>query len=189
MRKALVATLVLGLGAGAASAQPLQLRGSDTLFTFTTDLIDICSPNITAGELIYRGGGSTLGETEMETDNQQIAPMSRFIDSGTCTLSTNRAQGCKVALDAIGAFADDAEANTCDTMRHSGFMQVLDLNGAGGLDNGAGGACPNCVDGPITPGVLDHYEFTDWRDVLRIVYGGQHDHKTADACAELPPSR
>ena len=189
MRKALVASLVLGL-AGTASSQALQLRGSDTLFTFTNDLIDICEPNITAGELIYRGGGSTLGETEMETDNQQIAPMSRFIDSGTCTLSTNKAQGCKVALDAIGLFSDDAEANTCDTVRHTGFMQVLDLNGVAGLDNGtAGGACPGCVDGPITPGVNDHYEFSDWRDALRIVYGGQHDHKTADACAELPPSR
>jgi hypothetical protein len=188
MRKALVASLVLGL-AGTASSQALQLRGSDTLFTFTNQLVDICEPNITAGELIYRGGGSTLGETEMETDNQQIAPMSRFIDSGTCTLSANKAQGCKVALDGLALFADDTEANSCDTVRHSGFMQVQDLNGAAGLDNGAGGACPGCVDGPITPGVIDHYEFTDWRDALRIVYGGQHDHKIADACAELPPSR
>jgi hypothetical protein len=202
--------------AGGAGAQTLQLRGSDTLFTFTNDLIDICEPNITSSELVYRGGGSTLGETEMETGNQQIAPMSRFIDSGSCTLSraatftcttdginndgdgaTDEAgelcgtggQGCKVALDGIAAFADSAEANTCNTLRYTGFMEVLDQNGTAGLDNGAGGPCPGCVDGPDADGVLDHYEFTDWRDVLRIVYGGQHTHKTADACAEAPPSR
>ena len=63
MRKAFFATLALGLGATAASAQPLQLRGSDTLFTFTTDLIGICQPDITSAELVYRGGGSSLGET------------------------------------------------------------------------------------------------------------------------------
>jgi hypothetical protein len=94
-----------------------------------------------------------------------------------------------VALDGLAIFADDAEANDCDTVRYSGFMEVLDLNGVAGLDDGAGGACPTCVDGPDGDMVNDHYQFSDWRDVLRIVYGGQHAHATRGECLEGAPSR
>jgi hypothetical protein len=197
MKRILMATFVLGLGASTASAQ-LQLRGSDTLFDFTNHLVGICEPNITSSELVYRGGGSSLGENEMEANNQEISPMSRFIDATSCTSGgqsgvANDGQGCKVALDGLGFFADDAEANDCDTLRFGGFMEVLDQNGIAGIDNGVAAGdltALGLVDGPDADGVLDHYEFSDWRDVARIVYGGQHLHKPVSACQDPPfPSR
>lgn len=97
-------------------------------------------------------------------------------------------RGCKVALDAIAAFSDDAEGNDCDSLRSTGTMKVLDLNGVPGVGNGVAtgsvdGACPGCVDGPDADSALDDYAFSDWRDVLRGVYTGQHAHINIDACS------
>ena len=109
----------------------------------------------------------------MRAGNQSIAPMSRFLgnNANECDfVSNDRGQGCNVALDGLAISVEDeneaAGPGECNTLRYTGFMEVLDENGIPGLDNGAGGACPGCVDGPDGDGTLYHYEFSDWRDVL-----------------------
>ena len=191
MKRVIFATLALGLGAGSAGAQ-LNLRGSDTLFDFTQNLLTICDTDpVTAGVqtipasvLVYKGGGSGLGESEMIANRQEIAPMSRFLNANACSATggqsgvLNDGQACKVALDGIGIFTDNNEPNTCSTIRFSGSMTVLDQNGVAGLDDGAGGA------------VASTYTFSDWRDALRIVYAGQAGSKAAtSACNDGFPSR
>ena len=203
MKKASLATLLLALGAGTAAAQPFPLRGSDTLLIFTEELIDICTPNIDpATELFYQGGGSGLGAGEMAASRQDIAPMSRFMNANTNECSrfgTNLGQGCQVALDAVAINAEDEnqtpDAGECNTLRYSGALTVrADANAAGNttIDCGGAGLCTNHQNGADgTPGTADDtedYTFSDWRDVLRIIYGGQHAHVTATACSLSNPA-
>jgi hypothetical protein len=188
MKKALLASLVLSLAAGTASAAPLALNGSDTLFDFTTELFKPENCNVDPAKLTYAGGGSSLGQNNMTAipPLQQVAPMSRALNAAGTISGVS--QGCVVALDALAILADDSEANSCDTLAYSASMQVQDLNGIAGLDDGKGGGCVNCTDDDLD-GNVDEYVFSDWRDVLRIVYGGQTEHKTTGACAESPVSR
>ncbi len=187
MKKLMLATLVLGLGAGTASAAPLALNGSDTLFDFTTHLLSTCG--VSASQMTYAGGGSGLGENNMVATppQQQIAPMSKAMTATRVTAGVS--QGVKVALDALGIFTDANTSNggnTCNTGVHSATMTIEDLNGVAGIDDGTGAAQPD-TDG------AGNYVFSDWRDVLRIVYGGQTAHKhsiTSDvACNEAPIAR
>jgi hypothetical protein len=188
MKKVLLASLLVGLSAGTASAQPLALNGSDTLYEFTNQLFSPANCNVDPAKLIYAGGGSSLGQNNMTATPplQQVAPMSRALNAAGIIAGTS--QACVVALDALAILSDDAEANDCDTGRFSGSMQVLDLNGVAGLDDGKGGGCVDCSDAD-TDGNIDEYVFTDWRDPLRIVYGGQTEHRPTSACSASPPSR
>lgn len=84
MRRTILAALitVLVLGAHRANAAPdpnetFELRGSDTMYELTREIIDSC------GGIHYVGGGSALGLGEIRAENQQIAPMSRFLDENT----------------------------------------------------------------------------------------------------------
>jgi hypothetical protein len=187
MRRILLATLLLGLGTSAASAQ-LALNGSDTLFDFTKQLMTQCGTD--PAKISYLGGGSGLGESNMTNGSQQIAPMSRTL-SGSANILTGQSQGCKVALDAIGILADNNEPNNCNTAVYSAHMQVDPAsNGVPGFDDGKGTAsCVDCVDGD-NDGTVDEYVFTDWREVLRIVYGGQTEHRVVpSACTEATIAR
>lgn len=182
MNKLIAATLGLGLVASTASAQNRSLRGSDTLFEMTQEMLELCE--IDPGNMVYIGGGSSGGEDNLEAQTQQISPMSRFLDATACgrTGTLANGQGYATALDALGVLADDTEDTTCDTLRFQGFLEVLpEANGNGTLE------CPNCVDGPDGDGVNDHYAFTEWQQVLRIIYAGRHNTINANACANDPP--
>lgn len=182
MRKLTVAALVLGLGASYASADaPISVRGSDTIFGMTQRLITACG--IPASSLVYEGGGSGGGEAQIETaatppaSQQIVAPMSRFIDGPSCGRAAprNKGMGCAAALDGVAIWREVDGVNGCDTMRYTGSMTVQDLNGVAGLDDGAGGS------------VAGTYNFTNWRDVLRIVYGGQAAGFSQDSCLPDAP--
>lgn len=183
MKKIIAASLALGLGVSGASAQNLSMQGSDTLFEITQSMLQLCQIN--PANAIYVGGGSGAGETAMAANQQQISPMSRFLNTANCSRPAPLNKGMAIAhsLDAIGILADDTEPTSCNTMRFSGFMEVQpEANGNATLE------CPNCVDGPDADGVLDHFQFTDWSQALRIIYSGKHNAINADACAANPPS-
>lgn len=183
MKRVLLATLLLGLGGATASADPLHLNGSDTLFDYTKTMLSSGHCNITTDFLIYDGGGSGLGEDNMEAASQDIAPMSRALK--TTKLLAGTSQGFKLGLDGLAIFEDAGDATTCVTGAYDSMFQVTDANNSGTVD------CPAavCVDGPTTPGVIDYYAVTDWRDVLRIIYGGQTEHKPLGACIDGSVSR
>ena len=180
MKRILLATLVLGL-AGTANAAPLKLNGSDTLYDFTKELIDPAGDHhcvdgsnnpIDGSKLTYDGGGSGLGEDNMAAspELQQIAPMSRWFKDTKAVAGVS--QGCVVALDGIAIFADNSETNTCNTTAYSTSVPIT-------VGAGDGSGCTDpafCVGGA--------YQFSDWRDVLRIVYFGQPAHTTLDACTD-----
>src|SRR5262245_66055817 len=72
-------------GAGTASAQ-LSLRGSDTLEVVTTQVIAAC-PGAT-GQIVYAGGGSTLGQAAMVAGTQHVSPTSRQLNAPACTTTS-----------------------------------------------------------------------------------------------------
>lgn len=179
-KKALIAVVALGLGASSANADgplptlPLPLYGSDTLFNVTRDIIAACSatnPNI---HLSYKGTGSGQGGKAMgpgdsaanpaiPAHNQQIAPQSRFLSTAECSaapFATNAGNGIVIGLDGIAVIANaPATPNGCDTLRST--------------DNGQ----------PALTG----YTFSDWRDVLRLLYTGQSSHVSFDPCSPNDP--
>lgn len=175
---ALVASLLTVSTARAepqAGVLPMPMYGSDTLREVTRQIIETCvlTPN-----LDYLGTGSTNGGNAMRARNQQIAPQSRFLSSTECSdfgSSPQLGQGITIGLDGIGVFGDTTEPTTCDTLRYSGTLTVSDRNGVPGVQ------CPNCSG--------NTYTFSDWRDVLRIIYAGQSEHIIADPCSDSDPSR
>jgi ABC-type phosphate transport system substrate-binding protein len=182
MRKSLWCAALLGLSAGTASAQlDANYEGSDTLFNILnradTGIVRQleASGAIDVGDLVYIGTGSGNGETELESNFQELAPMSRFLDNAACTHASATDPGCWViALDGLALAADNTEDTTCDVLRYSGALNVTDQNGDG-LD------CPGCSG--------NTYTISDWRDVLRIVYGGQHTHIAGSVCGAAFPAR
>jgi cysteine-rich repeat protein len=174
------------VGAGAAGAGALnnvQLKGSDTLSEITKDLLAACPGADPVGSdgLAYVGGGSTNGETAMRTagvspnPQQTIAPMSRFVAQGatgaTCTVpasfgATNTAEGLVIGMDGLSVVAARANggSTTCN-----GATDDCD----GNTEPGAGLAFNTTVAG---------YTFNNWRDVLRVVFGGM-DHSSGSNLA------
>jgi cysteine-rich repeat protein len=154
---------------------PFQMLGSDTLREVTRDVILTCQLE---NNIDYRGTGSTNGGNAMRTKDQQIAPQSRFLNSQECNdfgTAPQRGQGVTIGLDGIGVFGDGSEATTCNTIRYTGSLNVTERNGVAGVQ------CPNCSG--------TTYTFSDWRDVLRIVYTGQSAHISASACSDADPAR
>jgi hypothetical protein len=146
MKKALTATLVLGLSASASA----QLLGSDTMFEMINDPVSGILANCPgAAGLTYGGTGSGAGETAMRNDAQEVSPMSRFLNP--------------------------AAANTCRTAQSGCFLTSLDalsiLSNANNTDGlpGTGGVCDTLNYGKTLP---SGYVVDDWRTALRLVYGG-----------------
>jgi len=172
MRKLFVGATFLLFGAGAASnaAAALALKGSDTLEDVARDVIAACPSAITAG-ITYLGGGSGGGEAAMiaATPTQQIAPMSRELATTTTPVAcdgTKGAQELLIGLDGlavVGAnqLAGDSLEKTASTADDCGDAIV----------GGKSVACTPSVDGCDATG---SYTFTDWRDVLAMVYAGQN---------------
>src|SRR4051794_4312506 len=98
MKKSLVASAFLLAGAGAIdmrAATTGHLGGADTLRDLTNAIVAAC-PGTTGP---YAGGGSDSGQNAMLAGTQEMAPMSRFLDSGACTgpaAQPTRSQGLAI---------------------------------------------------------------------------------------------
>jgi ABC-type phosphate transport system substrate-binding protein len=155
-------TFALSAGVVADAAAALDLKGSDTLEQVTKDAINFCG----LGTLInYVGGGSGTGQAAMVAGTQQIAPMSRELNSPACTATASQ---LLIGLDGISIitsnqFFGDSVSQTPDPTDDCSDS----INGGTTL------SVPGCaaVDGCATPGV---YAFADWKDVLAMVYAGQN---------------
>lgn len=159
--------LVLSLGAsGNATAQTVQLKGSDTLEDITKDLIGLCGLTST---ITYLGGGSGTGQAAMVGGTQQIAPMSRQLNSTACTGSAGQ---FLLGLDGIAVTASNQ-------LFGDSLQQTPDTNDdcTDTISGGVALSVPGCTaaDGCSPDGT---YTFTSWKDVLATIYGGQN-HTTA----------
>lgn len=158
------AMLVLGLGASSASAQ--SLYGSDTLFNIMNNLVG--QLGIAPADLIYAGGGSTGGQNALVANTQDIAPMSRFLNTAGCSGAPAGAGCWRIGKDLLAVIGNDGQACTTGLVWSDAAAPVsltVDplANGNTTLE------CPNCTG---TGG--DQYTFSDWRTVLRVLYAGQH---------------
>lgn len=168
MRKFAISGILAVIGTSAvARAAPLPLQGSDTLEDVTKDVIGVCS----LGTLInYVGGGSGTGQAAMVAGTQQLAPMSRELNGTACTSSASQLliglDG--IAIVAANQFVGDSTDRTPDD---------ADDDCSDSIAGGVSISVPGCgaADGCTTPGT---YTFTNWKDVLALIYGGQN-HTTA----------
>jgi len=96
MNRKLVGALALLMSVGALNnASALDLKGSDTLAEVTKDAINLCG---LSSVLNYVGGGSGTGQSAMIAGTQQLAPMSRELNSPSCVGSANQ---LLIGLDGI----------------------------------------------------------------------------------------
>jgi len=172
MRTTIAIATFLAVGAGAAGVSALDLKGSDTLKELSQDLFGNNAPfaqdcggtgNTPAGTINYIGTGSGNGQSGVlgTVPSQQIAPMSRGFNSGICTApDVTHAEGVVFALDGLSVLAN-----------------------VGNFSNTAcnGTVSASCVQDATTGLALSKtislpgggsYTFTDWRDVLRVLYAG-----------------
>jgi hypothetical protein len=142
--KIAAATLVL-IGAGATTVAaldpPINMRGSDTLFLMSKDVITNCSGGL---GIAYQGTGSGNGESGMLNtckgvgavpDLQTTAPMSRFMNgaaaTGACGCNSGTtAAGLAVALDGVAVVANGVNAPTsCGGVASTGKTITLSAGG------------------------------------------------------------
>lgn len=150
MKRMVAATLLLALGGYAqhASAQvTVSLKGSDTLEKVTKQLLanPTCNPN---GAIEYLGGGSGGGETAMTANQQQIAPMSRALNS--CAGAANQLE---IGWDSI-VLATTGNA-VCSGPAGDWATKLRTLY-AGTDGSGSASACNN----PTRQGLADNYSTT-----------------------------
>jgi hypothetical protein len=169
MRTSLAIAALVAVGGGAATAAAAtlpQFLGSDTLFQVTTQAIAACPG---AAGLAYLGTGSGNGETAMRTGTQAIAPMSRFLGNGICTVAggateLQSSQGIVIGLDGVSLLGSTATAG------------AVACNGADLTDctpEAAGLAFSGSVTTTSNHFPSYTYTFTNWKDVLSVIYGGQ----------------
>ncbi|MCL2448267.1 MAG: hypothetical protein FWD17_04920, partial [Polyangiaceae bacterium] len=138
------------------------LTGSDTLFDWTQSTIASCPG---ASGLAYVGGGSEIGEANLDAGTQSVAPMSTFFDRGACAGGhAATAEGLVVGLDGITVVGSTAAAGTpaCN-----GALADCDPT----TDPGTGAAFDTTVQRPT----LGPYTFHGWRDVLEVLFTGTVD--------------
>jgi ABC-type phosphate transport system substrate-binding protein len=97
MKKTTLIVSALVLSADVSGVQA-QLKGSDTLEAVTTAVIAACPG---AAGLTYAGGGSGAGGSAMVAGSQEVAPMSRFLNSAECAAGPGTGQGLVIGLDGI----------------------------------------------------------------------------------------
>jgi hypothetical protein len=161
------AFLTLGLGTVHNANAQLQMKGSDTLEDIVKDAI--IGAGLTSS-ITYVGGGSTGGQGTLTSSppTQQIAPMSRELNGAACTTLGATIGQEMIGLDGLSIVAanqtgGDSQADTAGT-------------GDDCSDNITGGislAVPGCTTA-MGCDASGNYVFTDWKDVLAMVYGGQN---------------
>jgi hypothetical protein len=149
MKRALIAVTMLSLASGVSA----QLLGTDALFEMINDpdhgILRNC-PAATSGSppLTYNGTGSSLGESQMRDNSQEIAPMSRFLNALASNTCRSADSGCYLhSLEALSIFAN-----------------------ANSTDGNGGAACDTVTFSRTLPN--SGYVVNDWRSALRLIYGG-----------------
>jgi len=201
MRRTLGVATFLGLGASAvavgattiAADGKVHLRGSDTLKDITTQVLAACS--LGTGSIVYDGGGSSNGQSELNNNNQQIAPMSRAINSSGCSgIGAAKGEGIVIGLDGLSIVAATPVVSQCSNNPVAGedcnattdpttglaYTKAFDTTVActvdadcASLNGGAGVTCNTTTSrcrytlGAGLTGTAD-----DWKDALRLIYGG-----------------
>jgi len=179
----LAATLALSSGTAVVGAGIGNIVvGSDTLELMTDTILANC-PGATG--LDYQGPGSTQGENNIRDQKAAISPMSRVLAANNACLSNtnpdnpapntdrSKAAGQTMAADAI-VVTVDSENTQCGTTPELSRGEAI-LNVAG-CTAGLG-----CVDSDAD-GTADDYVMADWKEPLRLVYGGAH-HNTVTGCS------
>jgi len=167
MRTTIAIASFLAVGASAVGVSALDLRGSDTLQVMTVNLLNDATldcggvGNSPVGDLAYIGTGSGNGQSSMVGNTQEIAPMSRAMNTGVCTgtaATTNHAdatlaEGIVFALDGISMVASNAFASCAGSPTCGTDSPVNGLRNSGQI-----------------PGTS--FTVADWRDALRLLYFG-----------------
>jgi hypothetical protein len=157
------ATGAVGVGAGNTA----NIRGSDTLFDFTNAVISSCPGTVGP----YAGTGSGNGQSAMLAGTQQVAPMSRFLNSSACSgaaAAPTQSEGLVVALDSIVILGSN---QTFGSTACSGDSNV---NCDPAFEPTTGAAFDTTVAG---------YTFNGWRDVLRVLLAGFTNNVTGTNAA------
>jgi hypothetical protein len=189
MRKSLAATTGLMVGAGitgiGALTLPNPMFGSDTLFVLTRQVISQTpglGPSLSTN---YVAGGSGAGQGAMATAaqsaaKQNLAPMSRMINSGACGAfgGTNgsgmtAADGIVLGLDAVDLYGAVAAIET-PTLADGGTLNgPADNTGNGGSFSGS----------PVAYGAGNTHQ--TWKWALALLYGGVDLSQAVDGT--VPP--
>jgi hypothetical protein len=186
MKKSLATAAFVAVCTGAAStfAAPPNVTGSDTLEAFTRALITgncagalaggfgYSSGTGSPGPIIYVGGGSGVGQTDMLAANvaasgMYAAPMSRPLNSsgGGCAGNTT-SEGIAVAADALAILVDSAASESCG----GGHPARAESNGRPTTEQDT--AADDSFADLRYSGAVAGSNITDWRHVLRLVYFG-----------------
>src|SRR5262249_23739833 len=140
------------------------LSDTDSLTRFTQVILASCPG--AAGLGIGTFNDAKAAETALvnATAGQVIAPMGRAMGAGICSsTTTDKAEGLVVGLDGIVVEANVNSLPACggdSGLNFSGTISTSTVN-------------------PMNP---VSYTFTDWKDVLRVLYAGM-DHNAGSAIA------
>jgi hypothetical protein len=117
----------------------------------------------------YSGGGSGAGEAAMVGAHQQTAPMSRMLGSGACSAAdVTQASGIVLGIDGIGVWASNAVISANAACNALAATDQCTTDPSGLAFSGAGG---------------NTMGFTNWRDVLALLYGGLDRSTGVTDCA------
>jgi hypothetical protein len=158
-----LAAAATGIGAVALAANPTggNWEGSDTLEPVSRDVLLACAEDPV---IHYIGGGSGKGQAAMVQGKQQLAPMSRAMNSsdGICNVTNlSKAAGYRIALDGI-AIVNKSTSCVGDGVAGGNATQVcFDVTER---NNVAGLQCPDCTG--------TQYCFANEKDALRVLYAG-----------------
>jgi hypothetical protein len=163
----------LGLSTSPAFAQ-LMMKGDDSLASVVQAAI------VAAGGLpiVYVGQSSDAGQAALTAGTQQIAPMARELNGTACTTLGSAPGQQLIGLNPIVITG----ANETPLGDSYGFTPVTTDDCSDTIPiptpSGAVLTVPGCgaVDGCDAS---SNYTFTDWRDVLALLYGGQN-HNVAE---------
>jgi hypothetical protein len=184
MRKLIssAAFLVLGVGAASTAQAQIALKGSDTLEDVAKFVLDPARCPAAVG-VTYAGGGSGSGQAAMTaaTPTQQIAPMSRELNGTGCVATASELVIGLDGLSIVGAnqTGGDSETTTAGSVCNDNIAAAP----ARTMPVQFGG----CSAGEIASGACDpasNYTFTSWKDVLKMVYGGENNGTAARTLAD-----
>jgi ABC-type phosphate transport system substrate-binding protein len=149
----------------------LDLAGSDTLEDLAIALIN--TGTCGAG-LNYVDGGSGRGETALINNTQQVAPMSRQVNTTTSAACNGTGEGMFMAMDAISVVADSEQTESCGGThaRRGGFVFS------------APNTVPVVATTPSGPPVGPFPDFgADWATKLRTLFSGDGSGSAASCNA------
>ncbi|MGD0677077.1 MAG: hypothetical protein ABSC94_16810 [Polyangiaceae bacterium] len=181
---ALATFVVASVGAvGVGAATMTTFAGSDTLGNVTHDMINTTSvsgspfctgPYASAQTLVYTGGGSSLGETDMIAGTQAIAPMSRFLGTNICDGGVSNGEGVVISLDGVSIVTSATTGGAASCNGPSTGTSCVNTDGGAPYPTD-GLAIDTTVTTRFIGGVNQPYTFVSWQDVLKVLYFGKID--------------